>query len=616
MPNISRGQIVNQNPGQQALEFATQSAQKAASLIQSRKQLDLMEEELRQQKWRDLHNALMTQMEADAKTNQYGWRGAFENFKGSLGALYSAGGMPRNSIQTLFGSIEESGLSPEVLIRASYSDFLTSDLKNLSPYDVQNSIEQQVKKLAIAPTERGYPTITETGERRERVVGEIPQYTDRPSGPPTMARKPVEELSEEERVQQQLERGRIEKQAEGLEEPPIYYTRESLGLEGEPEGRLERKKTVFPEPYRERGAVGRPGIQPTPGEPLVPMVERIVPTKAQREMDESEKRDYRAQLAKRMPEELAKRFADQGLKFSEVAEEWVRTGEITLKQKGQVAQYAGTLKKTVRNPEFASRLREEYQTPDETGVTKLQRVMMNLGRTVLGVGGSPQELYLAGASMANAIMNPQALQARAAEVQAQINKEEWDSNKNTRVTVQFPDGSVQNINFNQFIAYMTIYGQLLHGMAGGAGGMGDENLLDIIKIMNSMEKDAGLDPTNENYPKKKGVLYDQNPIYRVLQDSLNGYIANAIGAVDENGNPITTTDKFPEIGKIQRGIFRGATKFWEAIPFVRQTGSQQTAPTPYPPRTEGGMLETTPEPSEEMKKFQRANPGMFAPGGR
>ena len=483
MPSISRGQVVNQDPRQQAMEFAVESAQKAAGLIQNRKQLDLMEEELRQTKWRDLHNALMTQMEADAKTNQYGWRGAFENFKGTLGSLYEAGGMSRQTVNSMFSSIESSGLDPEVLVRASYSDFLTSDLSKLSSYDVQNSLEQQVKKMAIAPGE-GYPPVV------EQEVKELPPA---PPEPPT---KEVS-LPEEER-----------------------------GVFAGARRRMSTPAGKVPLPL-----------------PVPPAIEREVIVRVG-PMKPEEKEQYRKDLVEKggVPSSLAKAIVDNGLDFHNAVEEWVSTGEITIKQKADLMKYGKTMERALSNPKYLSRLREELETPDETGLTTLQRIMINLGSLELGIGGNPQQQYLAGVGMANAILNPQALNAMANKIQAKISKEKHEANKNIKIAVKFPDNSTHTLNFEQFIAFMSLNIDMMRAIASAGGGdsgpLKDMNLDDVQKTLREMEKAAGIDPKDRDYKSKQASLMKKNDLYNTYSKIYSRFLSLIFPSTDEKGNPI------------------------------------------------------------------------------
>lgn len=618
MPQIYQGRSARPGAENTALDFAVQSAQKASSLIQNRKQLDLMEEELRQQKWRDLHNSVMELVKNDAMTNQYGWRGAFENSRGVIENLYAAGGMNPSTIRAMFNRIEESGLSPEVAIRASYEDWITSDLSKLSPYDIENSLEKQVKKLAISP-EEGYPkqTVSQVLEERQ---------------PPTRPKEEMKDIVSS--ISSEIETGKasiqtMEQQIAGLREqrrklaegPQNRASKESIEtVEREYEeltGRLQREKEALQKNQRAVGIVQDrlEGI-------TVPKKTQVIEI-SPREMNQEERKAHREALVEiGVPKALSDAIVKNELSFDDAVREWVDTGEITVQQRADINRYARVMNTALKNKNYASRLREEYETPDSEGITKLQRVMINLGAMEIGLGGTPAQQYMAGVGVANAIVNPEGVKALASKMEADIDREKMNFLKNRHVQIEMVDGTVETLNLLQFSIYAEAMGNFIRAMSMMTGGGGEEggplkdmNLDDIQKALREMEREAGLSPDDREFGKKQATLMSRNSQYKAYSELFSLYTSYVFGARDEEGNPIPAD--------LQRQTYRifKATKPAQ-IPFLRLLPRYQEyvegMGSPFPPGGESVRKEretTSPVESPEERAWREANQGFMTPGG-
>jgi predicted ribosome quality control (RQC) complex YloA/Tae2 family protein len=619
MPSISRGQVVNQDPRDQALEFAVQSAQKAAGLIQNRKQLDLMEEELRQTKWRDLHNSIMELMKNDALTNAAGWRGAFENTRGVLENLYASGGMNPQTIKAMFDRIEASDLDPQVMINWSFSNALSSDnLSRFTPLDIDRGFAEEMKKMAIEPP-GGYPTMGQETVKEEAFT---------PRVPPTRSTDEMTKMLEDEKLRKAESESVLEKLRGDLEkvEPQRRGGRGVQNLQGK---NLSEQNRIQEEIKREEEVLKAhqktievlqsrmEGRAEVPKPPEKRVVVEITP----RAMNEEERKNYRQALVDAgLSKEFAAQFEESGRSFSDAVDEWVRTGEVTPKQKGQVARYATTLKKALDTPKFASKLRQEYQTPDENGITKLQWVMINLGRMQQGMSGSLQDQYRAGMGMANAILNPSALQAMAAEIEANISKEKHNSMKGIKISTEMPDGSVQTLNLEEYALFITAWANLMNatrlsaGGGGGGGPLGDMTLDDLQKALREMERESGIAPNDPKYGEKQAGLILKNDQYKTYTKLYGEYLAHIFGGVDEMGNPVKAelfnqTYNLKSSGEVMKHpLIRG---FFH-LPAIQAPGMETPWGLESPTIERGGVEEQ--QFTQAQIEFYRAHPEQ-APEG-
>lgn len=623
MATVSRGQVITRNRVQEAFDFLTKNVSDAVKMVQQRKQLDLMQEQIHNEKWRMMHDALWKAFEADARTNQYGARGAFQNFKDPLTQLYSMAGMKPEAIDQMWKGIEESGLSPDILKKAAYSYYLTNeDLSNVEP----EQISQATRRLVQEQVEAGitYPEVKET--RSENIMVQEPTA----GGPMRLNQNYYDELKNLMIIKTQNvmeDRGLLPGQtpAEDLESGiTIFGKKIPLKVErtAKREERMnEAKGTVLDEVVRQytAGTGLRPehvnqlraeieavmpgfqkGVAPTEmagvmpsGAPYAPKsTEGVVEVRGwieSREMTPQEKLEYRRQLVQE--NKLPTPVADALIKSDNAKaamDNFIKTGTIpSPRAQAEMKTTAGRMRIALKKPAYADNLKGRLDA-------MMPSVIRQLGRAFGGPNITDEQAEILGQQNLVGIMERDYLIAKTDMLRYQLQKEQWDVGNKRFVTIELPPelgGGTRELTFNQFTAYWQLQNDLLRMQMSLAasqqtGGMDMDFVLDLMKFNNTFMEPYTSLPADK-FQAQLDVLYANNDMYKWSTDLLIDIYKRMNATVDEEGNIIGLPEIYERagyqpgfLGRLLWQIPGNIGNRWQPLPGGRPTltppeGTQQ-----------------------------------------
>lgn len=640
---VSRGQVITQNRVQEAFDFLTKNVSDAVKMVQQRKQLDLMQEQIRNEKWRMMHDALWKAFEADAKTNQYGERGAFENFREPLTQLYSMAGMKPEAIDQMWKGIEESGLSPDILKKAAYSYYLTNeDLSGVEP----EQISQATQKLVEQQVEAGitYPQVKEA--RSEETMVQAPVA----GGPGVLNQQYYDQLKNLMIIKTQglmEDRGLLPGQvpAEDLEGGiTIFGKKIPLKIErtAKREERLtEAKTTILDEVVRQYTA--GTGLRPEHVQQLRAEIEAVAPGfevgKAptemagvmpsgqpygapsgvvevrgwveSREMTPQERVEYRQQLVteNKLPTPVADALVRSD-NAKAAMENFIKTGTIpSPRAQAEMKATASKMRIALKKPAYADNFKGRLDAMMPT-------VIRNLGYAFGGPGITPEQAEILGSQNLVGIMERDYLIAQTDKLRYQLQKDQWEAGNKRFVTIELPPelgGGSRELTFNQFVAYWELQNDLLRMQMSLAasqqtGGMDMDFVLDLMKFNNTFMEPYTSLPADQ-FQNQLDVLYANNDMFKWSTDLLIDIYKRMNATVDEKGNVIGIPEVYERAG-FQPG-FLGRLLWqlpgrmgdrWQPIPGGRPTLTPPAGTLP-PEQTEQNLRDD--KAVEEFEKKKR-----------
>ena len=161
MPGISRGQVIQRNRVKEQFDTLNDSLQKALSYINQRKQIDIMQQQLQQEKAQAMFASTMQILQNEMDSNPFGWRGAIENLTPALRASFDMLGMPHNAIDQWLTNLNSTTPNAQEYKNAAQSFLLSGDgtFKNYTTTVLNTEMNKQLSNAVTAKEEQGAPPI-------------------------------------------------------------------------------------------------------------------------------------------------------------------------------------------------------------------------------------------------------------------------------------------------------------------------------------------------------------------------------------------------------------------------------------------------------------------------
>ena len=604
MATVSRGQIIERNRLFEATDMMSQSFDRLGKALEERRRLDMYEDQIDNEKWKTMHDALWKTIDADASTNALGFRGALENFRQPLNALYKLKGMKDDALRGMWDGFDRAPLSADALKRAAYSFYLQNgNFDNMTGIDAQERLAKELQReIQLGLVEA--PKVQETREVTTQGPGGEPQ-----ARPPITLGEPAKEPTQ---PTPQRALGMNEAQIfidsfwrENKRPPkPDEIPKELRGEAGKVIAKVakatETQKTLYPGASHPARAQGIPQTS-------LKTVER--------DMTQPEVRAWMIKENK-LPASVAETLRTSGSQYQTAVDAFVTTGVLPKGMAlGKIKQVGNQMAMAFQKPQYVQKLWERLLTRDpETGMNALEGVTFQLGASQVG-SSNPQATMYQGQQMLVAIFEDDYMKTKVAERQVAINEKRWALEGKYFATLKLPWGGTRDFTLGEFLAFQqwnTDINTLM--MKQSNGGFDMETLLKLQEFRKKFEEPL-TNKSPEKFRQGLALLRATNPVYDWVVETTDK-IRNLQrqSMVDSEGNPLPPIPGTPEVITLP-GPLAGVAGWVDLFGMKPGLwGGKQVMAG----ETTARAFQETPKPgNQEKDKVQAETEGFFAErGGR
>ena len=591
MPGISRGQVIQRNRVKEQFDTLNDSLQKALSFINQRKQIDIMQQQLQQEKAKTMFDSTMQILENEMISNPFGWRGAIENLTPALRASFDMLGMPHDAIEKWLTNLNNTDLSAQELTKASQTYLLSGDgtFKAYTTTVLEGEANQQLADTVTAEEEQG---VTPTSQPE----APLPQVEEVKEVGKEGGTRPDYIAAFTKNLRSDLYKGFIEKggrgapggRAAGLSETGVEQTNIEAGqmaqdlitprrFEGQtPSGRdlwsnrppregqapiratVNEVDALVAEKAKEAGLTKLETEQirsqlkneitnwdtgdAVPGSTRAELEVLKQPFKEQRPIFETTTRDMTPEEATSYREDLKATgvptpVATQAVKSVAEVNEIIKEGRITTtgtmvrRDITSIVKNANVTKAVVKNPKVAKNLKEKFLAPGPNGEPSIfQNVVTLYG----GNQGTPEQRFNKGRATLIEMLDTDYMKAKTDQRRLALTERAFNIEQKEKIKTAIPGmftvtGKDQPITLSppQYLGLIQFLGEIAQAEMTAGAGKGDTSL-DLLHTLMKVDMEY-----TENLLEKSVEDYEQ--AIAQLEKANPGFKANRQALIVASG---------------------------------------------------------------------------------